>query len=204
MDGALLLDINQFENTFLNLSLNLQWSHQAEGWLRGKRLEQPHHWVSFVGGTGAHIILPSGFMIEPQRQKSTPESTDSTHSPLPQPPFVPSVFHPFFHTTMIYNQYSCGSWELISKELCLVPILSVGAITIRLWIISLDHCFLLLCWLGAIHLPPPPKSQPLLNCLSHSLLPPPPQPQSHLLILICPLLHCSILLKSKLSWSQNQ
>lgn len=30
----------------------------------------------------------------------------------------------------------------------------VGAVMIRLWIICLDHCFPLLCWLGAIHLPP--------------------------------------------------
>lgn len=82
-----------------------------------------------------------------------------------------------------------------------MPILSVRAITIRLWIISLDHCFRLLCWLGAIHLPPPSKAQALLNCLSHCLLPPPPQPQSHLMILICPLLYSSILLKSELSWS---
>lgn len=103
---------------------------------------------------------------------STLESSPSTHSPLPQPPSpcIPSAFHPSFHTAMIYNQYSCTSWELISRELRLVPILSVGAITIRLWIISLDHCFPLLCWLGAIHLPPPPESQPLLNCLSPSLL----------------------------------
>lgn len=41
---------------------------------------------------------------------------------------------------------------------------------IRLWIISLDYCFLLLHWLDAIHLPPPPESQPLLNCLSPSVL----------------------------------
>lgn len=54
---------------------------------------------------------------------------------------------------------------------------SVGAVMIRLWIISLDHYFPLLCWLGAIHLPPPLESQMLLNCLSCtlsllSLLPP--------------------------------
>lgn len=62
-------------------------------------------------------------------------------------------------------------------KLRLVPIISVGAVMIRLWIISLDHYFPLLCWLGAIHLPPPLESQMLLNCLSCtlsllSLLPP--------------------------------
>lgn len=131
------------------------------------------------GGEGwwkAQVILPSGFMIERappfMLYLSTQEGSPSPHSPLPQPPspFIPSAFHPSFHTAMIYNWYSCASWELISRELRLVPIFSVGAITIRLWIISLDHCFPLLCWLGAIHLPPPPESQPLLNCLSPSLL----------------------------------
>ena len=82
-------------------------------------------------------------------------------------------------------------------KLRLVPIISVGAVMIRLWIISLDHCFLLLCWLGAIHLPPPLESQMLLNCLSCSLLffllyPPPYQTQSHVTISICPPLQSSI------------
>lgn len=90
-----------------------------------------------------------------------------------------------------------------------LPILSVRAIMIRLWIISLDHCFPLLCWLGAIHLPPPPESQPLLNCLSHS--PPLPSPLSS--TSSTPVTphdpHLSSfapqhLLKSKLSWSQSQ
>lgn len=75
-------------------------------------------------------------------------------------------------------------------KLRLVPIISVGVVMIRLWIISLDHYFPLLCWLGAIHLPPPLESQMLLNCLSCSLLfflfyPPLSQPQSPLMIVIC-------------------
>lgn len=57
IDGSLLCDINQFEKIFLNL--NLQWSHQVEGWPRGKRLEQPHHWFCFSGkeGQGWGVIL---------------------------------------------------------------------------------------------------------------------------------------------------
>lgn len=68
---------------------------------------------------------------------------------------------------------------------------------IRLWIISLNHCFPLLHWLGAIHLPPPPESQTLVNCLSCSLLfflfyPLPSQTQSQVTIFICPPLLSSI------------
>lgn len=82
-----------------------------------------------------------------------------------------------------------------------MPILSVGAITIRLWIISLDHCFPLLCWLGAIH---PPSPSPVTAAVKlpvpspplPSLPPPPPHPQSHLVSLICPPLRHSIYWKA--------
>lgn len=116
------------------------------------------------------------------------------------PQCLPSIL-PYRHDLQLVLMCFLG---IDFHELRLVPILSVGAITIRLWIISLDHCFPLLCWLGAIHLPRPPESQPLLNCLSLSLLfplfyPPPPQPQSHLMILICPPLHHSIYWKA--SWA---
>lgn len=62
-------------------------------------------------------------------------------------------------------------------KLRLVPIISVGAVMIRLWIISLDHCFPLLHWLGAIHLPPSSGvtdavKLPLLFTSLLSLLPP--------------------------------
>lgn len=69
-----------------------------------------------------------------------------------------------------------------------MPILSVGAITIALWILSLDQCFPLLCWLCAIH--PPSfrvtaigKLQILFTPLL-SVLPPPPLPHSQLIILM--------------------
>lgn len=86
----------------------------------------------------------------------------------------------------------------------LVPILSVGAITISLWIISLDCCFPPLCWLGVIHLPIPRESQLLLNCLSPSLHFPVFSPAP--VTLHDPHLSSFTpqhLLKSKLSWSQR-
>lgn len=67
-------------------------------------------------------------------------------------------------------------------KLRLVPIISVRAVMIRLWIISLDHCFLLLCWLGAIHLPPSSgvTNAVKLPLLFTPLLPPTfPDPVTH-------------------------
>lgn len=62
-------------------------------------------------------------------------------------------------------------------KLRLVPIISVGAVMIRLWIISLDHCFQLLRWLGAIHLTRPPLTDAVkLPLLLPPLLPPPTFP----------------------------
>lgn len=76
---------------------------------------------------------------------STVESTPATHSPILQTIFS---FHPlclpFHHDSQLVLMHFLGID---------LPILSVRAITIRLWIISLDHCFPLLCWLGAIRPP---------------------------------------------------
>lgn len=138
----------------------------------------------------------------------------SPHSPLQQPPSLipqclPSI-PPYGHDLQLVLMCFLG---IDFHELRLVPILSVGAITIRLWIISLDHCFPVLCWLGAIHLPPPPESQPLLNCpvplpsssLSPAPLPPPPRlptpvtPHDPHLSSFAP----QHVLKSKLSSSQS-
>lgn len=94
-------------------------------------------------------------------------------------------------------------------KLRLVPIISVGAVMIRLWIISLDHCFPLLRWLGAIHLPPSSGvtdavKLPLLFTPLLSLLPPTfPDPVT------CHDLHLSstgeqYLLEGKLRCSQCQ
>lgn len=154
---------------------------------------RPHHWSVFseVGGVNAWLVISSSvydqkssFLMLYPPWKASPSTILLSNNRL-HPQCLASI-HPSFHTTMIYNWCSCA-WELISREPGLAPILSVEAITIKSWIISLDHCFPLLCWLGAIHLPfwfkvPGAGKLPPLP----SLLPPPPQPQSQLMVLICP------------------
>lgn len=118
--------------------------------------------------------------------KILPPSSSVQHGKLPLHPSLTSVAILYFcHQCLPFILSYCCDLQLVLMcfqgidfhKLRLVPIISVGAIMIRLWIISLDHYFPLLCWLGAIHLPPPLESQMLLNCLSCtlsllSLLPP--------------------------------
>lgn len=182
-------------------------SHHGEGWLRGRRPDEPHHWFAFVVLELAQLILPWGLWPPPSPSPHPLPPVSSHPGKLTLQPFFASVAVPYFclqclPSILLYwrdLQLALLCFQGIDfHKLRLVPIISVGAVMIRLWIISLDHCFPLLHWLGAIHLPPSSGvtdavKLPLLFTSLLSLLPPPPsQSQTHVTIFICPPLQSSI------------